>query len=157
MYFRYTVRSILFRSNFLNGRSRKIYRPTHQLSTINQHPFTHGVSFVCLWEFKSYNLCCKVSFLYTSWVAEMNRELPLKFCFKVSLSSTETLVLVQKAYGNEALNWPNIFRWYSRFREGWELVEDKKSGGSPNSNITDVNIATVVDLVKMVVESHQQW
>ena len=27
-----------------------------------------------------------------------------KFCFKASLSVTETLVLVQKAYGNEALN-----------------------------------------------------
>jgi hypothetical protein len=155
MYFTYTVRSILFRSDFLNGRTRTIYRPTNQLSTINQHPFTHRVSFVYLWEFKSYNLCCKVSFLYTSWVAAMNRELPLKFCFKVSLSSTETLVLVQKAYWNEALNWPNVFRWYSRFRDGRELVEDENSGGSPNSKRPDVNIAIVVDLVKMVVESHQ--
>jgi hypothetical protein len=28
----------------------------------------------------------------------------IKFCFKASLSATETLVLVQKAYGKEALN-----------------------------------------------------
>jgi len=28
----------------------------------------------------------------------------IKFCFKAGLSATETLVLVQKAYGNEALN-----------------------------------------------------
>jgi len=28
----------------------------------------------------------------------------IQFCFKASLSATETLVLVQKAYGNEALN-----------------------------------------------------
>jgi hypothetical protein len=27
----------------------------------------------------------------------------IKFCFKAGLSATETLVLVQKAYGNEAL------------------------------------------------------
>jgi hypothetical protein len=27
-----------------------------------------------------------------------------KFCFKAGLSATETLVLVQKAYENEALN-----------------------------------------------------
>jgi len=27
-----------------------------------------------------------------------------KFCFNAGLSATETLVLVQKAYGNEALN-----------------------------------------------------
>jgi hypothetical protein len=31
-----------------------------------------------------------------------------KFCFKAGLSETETLVLVQKAYGNEALNRSNV-------------------------------------------------
>jgi hypothetical protein len=40
----------------------------------------------------------------------------IKFCFKADLSATETLVLVQKAYGNEALNRSKVFRWYSRFR-----------------------------------------
>jgi len=48
----------------------------------------------------------------------------IKFCFKAGLSATETLLLVQKAYGNEALNRSNVFRWYSRFRGGRELVED---------------------------------
>jgi len=28
----------------------------------------------------------------------------IKFCFKAGVSATETLVLVQKAHGNEALN-----------------------------------------------------
>jgi hypothetical protein len=32
----------------------------------------------------------------------------IKFCFKAGLSATETLVLVQKAYGNEALNRSNF-------------------------------------------------
>jgi hypothetical protein len=40
-----------------------------------------------------------------------------EFCFKAALSATETLVLVQKAYGSEALYRPNVFRWYSRFHE----------------------------------------
>ena len=39
----------------------------------------------------------------------------IKFCFKAGLYATETLVLVLKAYGNEALNRSNIFRWFSRF------------------------------------------
>jgi hypothetical protein len=34
----------------------------------------------------------------------------IKFCFKAGLSATETLVLMQKAYGNEALNRSNVFR-----------------------------------------------
>jgi hypothetical protein len=42
----------------------------------------------------------------------------IKFCFKAGLSATETLVLVQKAYGDEALNRSNVFRWYPRFRDG---------------------------------------
>jgi hypothetical protein len=32
----------------------------------------------------------------------------IKFCFKAGLSATETLVLVQKAYGNKALNRSNV-------------------------------------------------
>jgi len=72
----------------------------------------------------------------------------IKFCFKASLSATETLVLVQKFYGNEALNPSNVFRWYSRFRDGRELVADDERGGCPKSNGTQGNIAAVVDLVK---------
>jgi len=72
----------------------------------------------------------------------------IKFCFKAGQSATETLVLVQKAYGNEALNRSNVFRWYSRFREGRELVQDDERGGHPKSIRTEVNIAAVADLLK---------
>jgi transposase len=72
----------------------------------------------------------------------------LKFGFKVGLSATETLVLVQKTYGNEAVNRSNVFRWYSRFRDGRELVKDDERGGRPKSTRTEVNVAAVADLVK---------
>jgi len=48
----------------------------------------------------------------------------IKFCSKAGLSATETPVLVQKAYGSDAVNRSNVFRLYSRFRDGRELVED---------------------------------
>ena len=32
----------------------------------------------------------------------------IKFCFKAGLPETETLVLLLKAYGNEALNQSNV-------------------------------------------------
>jgi hypothetical protein len=67
----------------------------------------------------------------------------ITFCFKAGLSVTETLVLVQKAYGNEAVNRSNVCRWYSRFRDGRELVEDDERGGRPKSTRTAVNIAAV--------------
>ena len=47
----------------------------------------------------------------------------IKFRFRAGLSATETLVLVQKAHGNEALKRSNVSRWYSRFREGRKLIE----------------------------------
>jgi histone-lysine N-methyltransferase SETMAR len=72
----------------------------------------------------------------------------IKFRFKAGLSASETLVLVQKAYGNEAVNLPNVFRWYSRFRDGREQVEDDERGGRPKSIRTEVNIAAVAGVVK---------
>ena len=72
----------------------------------------------------------------------------ITFCFKAGLSATGTLVLAQKAYGNEAMNHSNDFRCYSRFRDGRELIEDDERGGHPKSTRTEVNIAPVADLVK---------
>ena len=46
----------------------------------------------------------------------------ITFCFKDGLSATETLVLVQKAYGNEALNRSNVFRRYSPYQDRRDLV-----------------------------------
>ena len=72
----------------------------------------------------------------------------IKCCFKDGLSATETLVLVQKPYGNEAPNRSNVFRWCSRFRDGRELVEDDGRGCRPKSTRTEVNIVAVPTLVK---------
>jgi len=72
----------------------------------------------------------------------------IKFCFKTGLFATETLVLVQKAYGNGAVNRSNVFRWYSRFRDGRELVEDDERGGRPKLTRNEVNIVAVADLIK---------
>jgi hypothetical protein len=72
----------------------------------------------------------------------------IKFCFKAGLSATETLVLVEKAYGNEVPNGSNVFSWCSRFRDGREKVEDYERGGRPKSTRTEVNMLSVADLVK---------
>jgi hypothetical protein len=69
-----------------------------------------------------------VAIRYTDYATRPTNEqrVALKFYFKAGLSATETLVLVQKAYGNEALNRSNVLGWYSRFRDGGELVEDRE-------------------------------
>jgi hypothetical protein len=73
----------------------------------------------------------------------------IKFCSKVGLSATETLVLVLKTYGNEALNQSNVFRWYYQFRDRRELVKDDKRDGHLKLTLAEVNTAAVADLVKI--------
>jgi hypothetical protein len=76
------------------------------------------------------------------------QKVAIKFCFKASPSVTESLVLVQKAYGNETVNQSKVFSCYSWFRDGRELVEDDERGGCPKPTQTKVNIPAVADLVK---------
>jgi len=76
------------------------------------------------------------------------QKVAIKFYFKADLSATETVVLVQKTCGKEAVNRSNVFRWHSRFRDGRELVEDDERNGRPKSTRTEVNIAAVADLLK---------
>ena len=57
-------------------------------------------------------------------------------------------MLVQKAFGNEAVNRSNVLRLYSRFRAGRELVEFDERDGRPKSTRPEVNTAVVADLVK---------
>jgi len=80
----------------------------------------------------------------------------IKFCFKAGPFATETLVLAQKSYGSEALNWSNIFRWYFRFQDRGELVDDDERGGYPKLTQTAVNIAAVADLVKKWPSNHNK-
>ena len=70
-----------------------------------------------------------------------------KLFFKAGLSVTETLILVQKAYGHKALNILNVFMCYSRFRDVRESLEDDERNGPPKSTQTEVKIAAVADLV----------
>jgi len=72
----------------------------------------------------------------------------IQFCFKAGQSICDRNTSVgATGYGNEALNRSNVFRWYSQFQDGRELVEYER-GGCPKSTRTEVHIAAVADLVK---------
>jgi hypothetical protein len=71
------------------------------------------------------------------------QKVAIKFCLKASLSGTDSLVLVQKAHRNEAVNQSKVFRCYSQFRDRRELVEDDERGGYPKSTRTKVSIPAV--------------
>jgi hypothetical protein len=80
-------------------------------------------------------------------MAENSRELT-RFCSLYGQSATDKLLLVQRNYRNEALYHTNIFRLYSRLRDGRELVEEDDRGYRLKSTRTEVNIIAVADFVK---------
>jgi histone-lysine N-methyltransferase SETMAR len=71
-----------------------------------------------------------------------------KFCCKVDFSSTKTVELIQKTYGDTAFSRTTIFEWHKRFREARESVKDDERSGRPTTSRTDDNIAAVDKIVK---------
>jgi len=77
----------------------------------------------------------------------MEQQLAIKFCFKAGKSATETLQMVNAVYGDQALSWSNVFRWYVRFRDGWEDIEDNPRIGWPAECCNDNNVKKISQLL----------
>jgi hypothetical protein len=71
----------------------------------------------------------------------------IKFCVKAGKTATKTVEMVRAAYGDEALMRSNLFRWYGRFREGREDVQDDPRSCCPSESRMDVNIEKVWQLL----------
>ena len=71
----------------------------------------------------------------------MEQRLAIKFCFKAGKSTTETLQMVNAAYGDQALSLSNVFRCYGRYRDVREDIEDDPRSGRQtdcrNDNIVE--------------------
>jgi len=70
----------------------------------------------------------------------IEQRLAIKFCFKAGKSATETLQMVNAAYGDQALSRSNLFRWYGRFRDGREDIEDDPRSGRPTECRNNNNV-----------------
>jgi len=77
----------------------------------------------------------------------MEQRLAIKFCFKAGKSATETLQMVNAAYGDQALTRSNAFRWYGRFRDGREDIEDDPRSGRPKECRNDNTVEKISQLL----------
>ena len=75
--------------------------------------------------------------------ANLEQRYSIKFCVKLGNSATETLEMIEKAYGNQALSRAQVFRWHKTFREGREGVEDEQRSGRPSTAHTSDNTEKV--------------
>lgn len=71
----------------------------------------------------------------------------IKFCAKLHVSATETLLRLNKAYGSNALSRSQVFRWHKAFSEGREPVEDDPRPGRAISVKTSANKERVKSLI----------
>ena len=71
----------------------------------------------------------------------------IMFCFKAGKSATETLQMVNAAYGDQALSRLNVFQWYGRFHDGREDIEDGPRSGRPTECCNDNNIEKISQLL----------
>jgi len=72
----------------------------------------------------------------------MEQQLAIKFCFRAEKSATETLQMVNAAYGDQALSRSNVFRWYGR-----EDTEDHPRSGRPTKCRNDNNVEKISQLL----------
>jgi len=70
----------------------------------------------------------------------LEQRLAMKLCFKAGKGVTETLQMVNAAYGDQALSRSNVFRWYGRFHDGQEDIEDDPRSGRPTECHNDNNV-----------------
>jgi len=77
----------------------------------------------------------------------MEQGLVIKFCFKAGKSATETLQMVNAAYGDQALSCSDVFRWYGWFHDGREDIEEDPRSGRPTECRNDNNVEKISQLL----------
>ncbi|XP_054708838.1 protein GVQW3-like [Uloborus diversus] len=78
----------------------------------------------------------------------MEQRANIKFCFKLGKSATETFELMKTVYGSEVLSRNNVFKWYARFRDGRDSLEDDPRLGHLVTVRNDENIEKVAEILR---------
>ncbi|XP_045695899.1 protein GVQW3-like [Phyllostomus hastatus] len=67
----------------------------------------------------------------------------IKFCVKLEHSSAETVRIIQKVFGDDAMSAAQIKVWHKRFKDGRESVESDPRSGRPATSRTPENVERV--------------
>jgi histone-lysine N-methyltransferase SETMAR len=72
----------------------------------------------------------------------------IKFCVLLKKSPSETLRMLEKAYGKAAMKKTQVYKWHKRFRDGRASVNDDPRSGRPSTSTNDNNIERVRNVVR---------
>ena len=71
---------------------------------------------------------------------KQDQRICIKFCFQLGKTSSETIQMVQKSFGNECMSKTRIKEWYNRFKGGRTSVDSDSRSGRPSMKKTLDNI-----------------
>ena len=74
---------------------------------------------------------------------KQDQRICIKFCFQTGKTSSETIQMMQKAFGNECMSKTRINVWYNRFKGGRTSVDSDSRSGRPSTTKTLDNIEQV--------------
>jgi len=72
----------------------------------------------------------------------------MKFCFKLQKSAKETYEMLKLVYGDAAVTMKMVYKWFERFRNGCESVEDEERLGRPSTSKTQENVERVSEMIR---------
>ena len=79
---------------------------------------------------------------------DLEQRVNIKFCFKLGKSPKETHEMLILVYGDAAVTLKTVYKWFDRFRKGFESIDDEERSGLLSTSCTDKNIAKVNKMVR---------
>ena len=74
---------------------------------------------------------------------KLDQRICIKFCFRLGKTSSETIQMMQEAFGNECMIKKRIKEWYNRFKGSRTSIDSDSRSGRPSTTKTLDNIERV--------------
>ena len=84
--------------------------------------------------------CVAITF---KMIVQVEQPICFKFCIKLEYFCVETIQMIQKAFGDDAMSAAHIRVWHRCFKDGQESVESDPCSARPATNRSPENVECV--------------
>lgn len=87
-------------------------------------------------------------FIVLSRIMDFEQRVNIKFCFKLKKPAKGAHEMLKSVYGDNVVTLKTVYKWYERFKNGHESVEDEQRSGRPSTSKTHENVQNVAQIVR---------